>query len=691
MNTPRAKKIAKELVEHGHTRVDNYYWMRLSDEQKNATTPDEQTADVLAYLKEENDYVDAGMKHTEELQKQLFEEMKGRIKEDDSSVPVKQNGYWYYTRFEIGQDYAFNCRKKDSMETGEEEILINGPEMAKGKDYWALGGLSISENNRFMVYGIDEVSRRVYTLHVRDLQTGEMFNEVIEGTSGSATWASDNLHFFYTKKDAQTLRDSQIWRHELGTDPASDVLVYDEKDEEFSCFVFKTKTKEFLIIGSSQTVSDEYRVLESNNPKGEFRLFQKRERDLEYSITQYEDKFYVLTNLEAKNFRLMSCPIHSTEKESWEEVIPHRENTLLESVEMFKEYLVLEERTEGLSHIRVTRWDKSEEHYLEFPDPTYSAGVGANPEFDTETLRFGYSSMTTPGSVFDYNMKTRERELKKQQPVLGEFNASDYKSERIFATAQDGTRVPISLVYKKDFERNGSAPCLLYAYGSYGHSIDAGFSSARLSMLNRGFVFAIAHIRGGSDMGRSWYEDGKLLKKRNTFTDFIACGEFLVKENYTASKHLFAMGGSAGGLLMGAVANMAPSLFNGIISAVPFVDVVTTMLDESIPLTTFEFDEWGNPKDKVYYDYMLSYSPIDNIEAKDYPHTLVTTGYWDSQVQYWEPAKYVAKLREMKTDSNKLFFKCTMEAGHGGKSGRFEALKEVALEYAFLLDLAHKS
>lgn len=690
MNTPRAKKIAKELVEHGHTRVDNYYWMRLSDEQKNAATPDEQTADVLAYLKEENDFVEAGMKHTEELQKQLFEEMKGRIKEDDSSVPVKQNGYWYYTRFEVGQDYAFNCRKKDSMETGEEEILINGPEMAKGKDYWALGGLSISENNRFMVYGVDEVSRRVYTLRVRDLQTGEMFNEVIEGTSGSATWASDNLHFFYTKKDPQTLRDSQIWRHELGTDTAQDVMVFEETDEEFSCFVFKTKTKEFLIIGSSQTVSDEYRVLESNNPKGEFRLFQKRERDLEYSITQYEDKFYVLTNLEAKNFRLMSCPIHSTEKESWEEVIPHRENTLLESVEMFKEYLVLEERTEGLSHIRVTRWDKSEEHYLEFPDPTYSAGVGANPEFDTETLRFGYSSMTTPGSVFDYNMKTRERELKKQQPVLGEFSASDYKSERIFATAQDGTRVPISLVYKKDFERNGSAPCLLYAYGSYGHSIDAGFSSARLSLLNRGFVFAIAHIRGGSDMGRSWYEDGKLLKKRNTFTDFISCGEFLVKENYTASKHLFAMGGSAGGLLMGAVANMAPSLFHGIISAVPFVDVVTTMLDESIPLTTFEFDEWGNPKDKVYYDYMLSYSPIDNIEAKDYPHTLVTTGYWDSQVQYWEPAKYVAKLREMKTDSNKLFFKCTMEAGHGGKSGRFEALKEVAMEYAFLLDLAKK-
>ncbi len=690
MNTPRAKKIARELVEHGHTRVDNYYWMRLSDEQKNAATPDEQTADVLAYLKEENDYTEAGLKHTEELQKQLFEEMKGRIKEDDSSVPVKQNGYWYYTRFEVGQDYAFNCRKKDSMETGEEEILINGPEMAKGKDYWALGGLSISENNRFMVYGVDEVSRRVYTLRVRDLQTGEMFNEVIEGTSGSATWASDNLHFFYTKKDPQTLRDSQIWRHELGTDPAQDVMVFEETDEEFSCFVFKTKTKEFLIIGSSQTVSDEYRVLESNNPKGEFRLFQTRVRDLEYSITHFEDRFYILTNLNAKNFRFMSCPLHATSQENWEEVIPHREDTLLESVELFKEYLVLEERTAGLVHIRITRWDKSEEHYLEFPDPTYSAGVGANPEFDTETLRFGYSSMTTPGSVFDYDMRTRERELKKQQPVLGEFNSSDYQSERVFATAADGVRVPISLVYKKGFARNGQSPCLLYAYGSYGHSIDAGFSSTRLSLLNRGFVFAIAHIRGGSDMGRSWYEDGKLLKKRNTFTDFIACGEFLVKENYTSSSHLYAMGGSAGGLLMGAVANMAPQVFHGIISAVPFVDVVTTMLDESIPLTTFEFDEWGNPKDKVYYDYMLSYSPIDNIEAKDYPHILVTTGYWDSQVQYWEPAKYVAKLREMMTDSNKLFFKCTMEAGHGGKSGRFEALKEVAMEYAFLLDLAKK-
>lgn len=690
MNTPRAKKIARELVEHGHTRVDNYYWMRLSDEQKNAATPDEQTADVLAYLKEENDYTETGLKHTEELQKQLFEEMKGRIKEDDSSVPVKQNGYWYYTRFEVGQDYAFNCRKKDSMETGEEEILINGPEMAKGKDYWALGGLSISENNRFMVYGVDEVSRRVYTLRVRDLQTGEMLNEVIEGTSGSATWASDNLHFFYTKKDPQTLRDSQIWRHELGTDPAQDVMVFEETDEEFSCFVFKTKTKEFLIIGSSQTVSDEYRVLESNNPKGEFRLFQTRVRDLEYSITHFEDRFYILTNLNAKNFRFMSCPLHATAQENWEEVIPHREDTLLESVELFKEYLVLEERAAGLVHIRITRWDKSEEHYLEFPDPTYSAGVGANPEFDTETLRFGYSSMTTPGSVFDYNMKTRERELKKQQAVLGEFNSSDYQSERVFATAADGVRVPISLVYKKGFARNGQSPCLLYAYGSYGHSIDAGFSSTRLSLLNRGFVFAIAHIRGGSDMGRSWYEDGKLLKKRNTFTDFIACGEFLVKENYTSSNHLYAMGGSAGGLLMGAVANMAPQVFHGIISAVPFVDVVTTMLDESIPLTTFEFDEWGNPKDKVYYDYMLSYSPIDNIEAKDYPHILVTTGYWDSQVQYWEPAKYVAKLREMKTDSNKLFFKCTMEAGHGGKSGRFEALKEVAMEYAFLLDLAKK-
>lgn len=689
MNKPVAKKEPVVLNEHGHERVDNYYWMRLSDEQKNAETPDEQTKEVLAYLNAENDYVNAGMKHTEALQEELFQEIKGRIKEDDSSVPVKQNGYWYYSRFEKGQDYGLNCRKKESMETGEEEILINGPEMAKGKDYWSLGGLSISENNKFMVYGVDEVSRRIYTLRVKNLETGELFSEVITGTSGGATWANDNKHFFYTKKDDQTLRDCQIWRHELGTDPSQDVLVFEEKDEEFSSFVFKTKTKEYLIIGSSKTVSDEYRFLKADNPTGDFTVFQERTRDLEYSITQYEDKFYILTNLNAKNFRLMTCPLDATSKENWVEWIAHREDTLLESVELFKEYFVLEERRGGLTHIRIMRWDNTSEHYLEFPDPAYGAGVGTNPDFDSEWVRFGYSSMTTPGSVFDYNMKTRERILRKQQPVLGDFNSSDYVSERIHATAEDGTLVPISLVYKKGFNRNGSAPCLLYAYGSYGHSIDAGFSISRLSLLNRGFVFAIAHIRGGSDMGRQWYEDGKMLKKRNTFTDFISCGKHLIAENYVAPDKLFAMGGSAGGLLMGAVANMAPDLWRGIVSAVPFVDVVTTMLDESIPLTTFEFDEWGNPKNKEYYDYMLSYSPYDNIEAKDYPNMLVTTGYWDSQVQYWEPAKYVAKLRELKTDNNQLYFKCTMEAGHGGKSGRFEALREVALEYAFMLDLVN--
>jgi oligopeptidase B len=687
--TPKAEKIPFEITEHNHTRIDQYYWMRLSDEQKESKTPDEQTQKVLDYLKAENDYTKSEMKHTEELQKELFEEMKGRIKEDDSSVPFFKNGYWYYTRFEKGADYALNCRKKESLENGTEEILINGPELAKGKDYWALGGLSVSENNELMVYGIDDVSRRVYTLYIKNLLDGTLLQECIEGTSGGATWANDNTHFFYTKKDPNTLRDCQIWRHKIGTSQQDDVLVFEESDEEFSCYIYKTKTKDYLIIGTSQTVSDECWILSAHSPLDSFVCFQKRERDHEYGITQFQDKFYILTNWKAQNFRLMTCPLDKTEKENWEELIPHRPEVLLESVELFAKFMVIEERSEGLIQIKIQPWDNTvESHYLSFPDPAYDAGVGTNPDFNSTWLRFGYSSMTTPSSVFDYNMETKERVLKKQQPVLGDFKSEDYTCERTHALASDGVKIPISLVYKKGTNRDGSAPCLLYAYGSYGHSIDPGFSSTRLSLLNRGFVYAIAHIRGGSEMGRQWYEDGKLLKKKNTFTDFISCGQFLIQEKYASEEKLFAMGGSAGGLLMGAIANMEPLLFKGIISAVPFVDVVTTMLDESIPLTTFEFDEWGNPKEKDYYDYMLSYSPYDNIEEKEYTNILVTTGYWDSQVQYWEPAKYIAKMRELKTDTNKLLFECTMEAGHGGKSGRFEALKEIALEYAFIIDLA---
>ena len=684
-----AKKIPFEMTQHGDTRVDNYYWMRLSDEQKNApdSTRDQQTKDVLDYLNAENAYTKSMLAHTDAFQTKLFEEMKGRIKETDQSVPVKDNGYWYYTRYEAGKDYAFNCRKKDSMETGTEEVLVDGPALAQGHDYWALGGLDVSEDNTILVYSEDIVSRRIYTASFRNIQTGEMLADKIEGISGCPVWANDNKTLFYVKKDPTTLRDFQIWKHILGTPQSNDVVVFEEKDEEFSCFVYKTKSKKFMVIGSNQTLSNEYRVLSADAPAGDFKVIQPRERNLEYSIDHYGDRFYITTNLDAKNFRLMSCPESATTKENWQEVIAHRADVFLEGIEIFKDYLVVEERKSGLVQLRVIRWGDKSEYYVEFQDPTYAAGVGANPDFDTQVLRYGYSSLTTPASTYDFNMSTKDRKLMKQQEIVGGHDPNQYNSERLYATATDGTLVPISLVYKKGTPLDGSAPTLLYAYGSYGATMDAGFSSARLSLLNRGFVYAIAHIRGGQEMGRHWYEDGKLLKKKNTFTDFINCAEHLIANNYTSKEKLFAMGGSAGGLLMGAITNMRPDLWRGVVSAVPFVDVITTMLDETIPLTTFEFDEWGNPKNKEYYDYMKSYSPYDNIEKKDYPNLLVTSGYWDSQVQYWEPAKYVAKLRDYKTDKNLLLFWCNMDAGHGGKSGRFEALKEVALEYAFMMDL----
>lgn len=683
---PVANKRPHHIEKHGDIRVDNYYWMRLSDEQKEAEEKDEQTQEVLTYLNQENDYTKLVMKHTENFQERLFQEMKGRIKETDQSVPVKDNGYWYYTRFEEGKDYAFYCRKKDSLDN-EEQVMIDGPALAEGKSYWALGGMTVSPNNEWVAYGVDEVSRRVYRVFFKELATGKVSEDILEGTTGRATWAADNRTLFYSKRDPQTLREFQIWKHILGTPQDQDVLVFEEKDETFSCFVFKTKSEKYLVIGSSQTLTTEYRVLEADQPNGEFRIFQTRQRELEYAIDHYGDCFYVTTNWNAKNYKLMRTSLSQTTMEHWEEVIPHREDVLLEGVEMFRDFMVIDERKNGLTQLRIKRWDGTQEYYLPFEDAAYSAGVGANPDFNTDILRYGYTSMVTPMSTFDFNMVTGEKTLLKQQEIVGGYNSSDYHCERLMVPVSDGTLVPVSLVYKKGFERNAKSPLLLYAYGSYGHSLDAGFGSARLSLLNRGFAYAIAHIRGGQEMGRSWYDNGKLLQKKNTFTDFVDCAQYLVNEKYTDSDRLFAMGGSAGGLLMGAVANMAPQLFKGIISAVPFVDVVTTMLDESIPLTTFEYDEWGNPNHEEFYHYMKSYSPVDNIEKKDYPNILVTTGYWDSQVQYWEPAKYVAKLRDMKTDDNRLLFWCNMDAGHGGKSGRFEALKEVALEYAFMMDL----
>ena len=684
--TPIAAQKEHSITVHGDVRNDPYYWMRLSDEQKNAVEKDDQTRSVLAYLDQENAFTKKSLAHTQDFQEKLFLEMKGRIKETDQSVPVKDNGYWYYTRFEEGKDYAYYCRKKETLEAAE-EVLIDGPKLAEGKAYWALGGMTISEDNQWMAYGVDEVSRRVYQIQFENLNDPLFHSEVLEGTSGRATWAADNKTVFYTKKDPQTLRDFQIWRHVVGTPQAEDVLVFQEDDEEFSCYVFKTKSEAYIIIGSSQTLIKEYRYIKANEPLSEFKVFLERQDDHEYGIDHYGDHFFITTNWEAKNFRLMKCPLEDTRQSQWQEVLPHREEVLLEGVEIFRDYMVVDERINGLTCLRIMRWDNTVDYYLPFADAAYAAGVGANPDFNTEILRYGYSSMVTPASTFDFNMRTQESCLLKQQEVVGGYDRNQYYCERVMVAARDGVQVPMSIVYRKDFKKNGEQPVLLYAYGSYGHSIDAGFSSGRLSLLDRGFAFAIAHIRGGQEMGRQWYEDGKLLKKMNTFHDFIDCGQFLVNEQYTSENGLFAMGGSAGGLLMGVVANQAPSLFKGIISAVPFVDVVTTMLDETIPLTTFEFDEWGNPQHEEYYWYMKSYSPYDNIVKQDYPNILVTTGYWDSQVQYWEPAKYIAKLRTHNTGKNPILFWCNMDAGHGGKSGRFEALKEVAMEYAFMLDL----
>jgi oligopeptidase B len=688
-DAPMAKKVPMDLTDHGHTRIDNYYWMRLSDEQKEApdSARDGQTQDVLDYLNAENAYTKKEMAHTEAFQESLYNEIVGRIKQTDMSIPTKMDGYWYYSRYEEGQDYAVNCRKKGSMDAAE-EILLNQPEMAEGHSYFSVGGQSVSTNNNLLVYGVDLVSRRQYTLYIKDLATGELLADKIENTTGGATWANDNRTFFYTRKDPVTLRSSQIYKHVLGTDPASDQMVYEEADETFSCAVFKTKSKDYLMIASFQTLSSEYRFLDANNPEGQWTVIQPRERDLEYSVSQYQENFYIITNADgAKNFKLMKTAVKTPGKANWKEVIPHRTDVLLEGIELFSKHMVVEERSNGLNQIRVMKWDGSGEYYMEFPDPAYSAGVAFNPEFNTSVMRYSYTSLTTPNSTFDFNLDTKESVLLKQQEVMDpNFSVDNYTSERIMVKARDGAEVPVSIVYRKGTKLDGSAPLLLYAYGSYGSSMDAYFSSVRLSMLDRGFVYAIAHIRGGQEMGRHWYEDGKLLKKKNTFTDFIDCGQFLLDNNYSSKDKMFAMGGSAGGLLMGAILNMAPDMWQGVVAEVPFVDVVTTMLDESIPLTTGEWDEWGDPHEKEYYDYMLSYSPYDQVEAKNYPNMFVGTGYWDSQVQYWEPAKWVAKLRDLKTDNNQLLLYCDMEAGHGGASGRFKRHRETAMIYAWMMD-----
>lgn len=674
---PIAKVIPTVLEKFGDIRTDNYFWLKEREDPE-----------VIEYLNKENEYYEAMTAHTKDFQKDLFEEMKARIKEDDESVPYLYNGYYYITRFEKGKDYPIYSRKKTSLDAPE-EIMFDCNELAIGHKYFQLSGLSISNDNQLAAYAVDTVGRRIYTLHVKNLTTGEILIDKIESTTGNSTWANDNKTMFYTNQDPKTLRSDKVLKHVLGTATETDELVYFEEDDTFDVAVGKEKSRKYILISSSSTLTTEFRTLLADKPDGKFKVFQKRVRGLEYSISYYGGYFYIVTNKDkATNFKLMKTTEKLTNRKYWEEVIMHREDVLLEDIDIFKDFLVVSERSNGLNRIRIMPWNGDMEYFLPFESETYTAYTTANVDFDTDILRYGYQSMATPSSLIDFNMKTKEKEVKKEQEVLGgSFDKNNYIEERVWATAKDGTKIPMSMVYHKDMQKTGNNPLLLYAYGSYGHSMDAYFSTTRLSLLDRGFIYVIAHIRGGEDLGRPWYEGGKLTKKKNTFTDFIDCSKYVIEHKYTSAKHLYAEGGSAGGLLMGAIINMAPQLYNGIIAQVPFVDVVTTMLDDSIPLTTGEYDEWGNPNVKKYYKYMKSYSPYDNLKEKKYPNIYVSTGLHDSQVQYWEPAKWVAKMRTLKKDNTVLYLDTNMDAGHGGASGRFEALKELAKEFSFLLDL----
>lgn len=677
------------LTLHGHTRIDPYFWMRLSDEQKNAEVKDEQTQKVLSYLEAENNYLDTVMAKTKTLQQTLFDEMVGRIKKDDKSVPYFKNGFWYYSRYEEGKEYPIYCRKKDSL-GNTESILLDVNKLANSHEYYAATALEISPNNNILAFAEDTLSRRIYTYRFIDLKTGKFLSDKINNCEPGGAWANDNQTFFYTTKNKVSLLSEKIWRHKLSTTNDKDVMVYHEKDPSYYIGVYKAKSDDYIIIYSGSTLISDYQILPADKPEGKFKQFTPRNGPNEYSITHYKDKFYILTNKDATNIKLMETPVNATSIDNWKEVIPEREDVLLSDVDVFENYLVVTERSNALTQIRIINQTTQKEHYIDFGEPAYMAFTNINPEFNTNILRYGYTSLTTPYSVIDYNMVDKSKEVKKVEEVVGGHDPNNYITERLWAISRDNKQIPISIVYKKGLKKDGNAPLLLYAYGSYGSTIDPYFSASRLSLLDRGFVFAIAHIRGGQSMGRQWYDDGKMFKKMNTFNDYIDASQFLIVENYTSPDHLYAMGGSAGGLLMGAVANMAPELYNGIVAQVPFVDVVSTMLDESIPLTTNEFDEWGNPKNKDSYENMMSYSPYDNVSQQNYPNILITTGLFDSQVQYWEPAKWIAKLRAMKTDNNLLIMHCNMDTGHGGASGRFKPYKETAMVYAFMLMLESK-
>jgi len=676
LSPPLAAVREHRFDEHGTVRIDQYYWLR-----------DRDNPEVIKYLQDENAYTKAVMAHTEALQDRLFEELKGRVRQNDQSVPYREGGYFYYTRLVEGKNYPIYARKRGSLDAPE-EILIDGNALGEGKPFFQVMGWQISSGENLLAYAVDTIGRRIATLRIKDLRTGQDLSDVIPRVTGNMAWAEDNRTLFYTKQDSVTLRPSRIYRHTLGTSASADQLVYEDKDETYYTSVFKTRSKRYVMIQSWQTMTTEYHYVSADRPNGEFRVLIPRERGREYFADHFGDYFYILTNDHAKNFRLMRTPVANPGIATWQEVIAHRPDVLLEDFDIFRDYLVLSERKDGLMQLRVRPWSGggTAEHYLDFGEQAYLAYVSTNREFNTRVLRFGYTSLTTPTSIYDYDMSTRQKTLLKRDEVLGGFDPANYVTERLYTTARDGARVPVSLVYRKGITR--PAPLLLTGYGSYGSSSDPTFSSDRLSLLDRGFAFAIAHIRGGSEMGRQWYENGRQLYKKNTFTDFIDVADDLVRRGYTTPDRLFARGASAGGLLMGAVVNMRPELFKGVIAGVPYVDVITTMMDSTIPLTTGEYDEWGDPHDTTFYSYMLSYSPYDNVARKAYPNLLITAGLHDSQVQYFEPAKWTARLRAMKTDNNRLILRTNMEAGHGGSSGRYKRWHDVAFEYAFLLDLA---
>ena len=675
--SPNLKKTPKSLIKFNDERIDNYYWLKERENPR-----------VIEYLNSENDYYRKMTLHTKDFQDKLFNEIKNKIKEEDQSVPYFLNGYWYVTKYKENLDYPIYSRYKDSLRS-KEEILFDCNELAQSCDYFNLSNFKISPDNKIVAYSIDTVSRRLYTIKFKNLDNGEILKDEITNTSGTFAWANDNSTLFYTNRDTQTLRNDKIFKHKIGDNTVNDKLVFHETDETFYTNVSKSKSKKFIIISSSSTLTSEFQFLLSDKPDDQFTLFKKRERGVEYNISHFEDHFYIITNKDdAFNYKLLKTELKNTSSENWIEVIGHRENVLIEGIDIFKDFLVVSERFNGLNRINIKPWNGSESYYLKFESETFSCYTTGNLDFDSKKLRYAYNSLNEPHSIIEFDMFSKDKIILKQNQVLDtKFSKDNYITKRIWADSRDGTKIPISVIHKKNIKKDGTNPLLLYGYGSYGNTIDPTFSISRLSLLDRGFIFAISHVRGSEYLGRSWYEDGKLLNKINTFNDYIDCTKHLIKENYSSPTHMYAYGGSAGGLLVGAVMNMAPELYNGMIAAVPFVDVVTTMLDETIPLTTSEYDEWGNPNEEKFYNYILSYSPYDNVSKINYPNLLVTTGLHDSQVQYWEPAKWVAKLRANKLGDNKLFLNTNMDTGHGGSSGRFEAIRDLAKEYSFLLDL----